>query len=106
MKLNLKTFFDMMENDPEYCGAGYLASGNRCPESDGELLAAAYMLDLKLELLFLWCNSRPGRHFMDNYDSKVTGTERVDRFVRELVSSVPELIAETQLEAKSKRGRK
>lgn len=88
-------------------GYGYLGASTRNSWSDKYLAEAGNELGLDLEELFLWANSKPGRHFMDNYPTNFydyrrghwsemhSSEERRYAFLVALEHDMPELIAET-----------
>lgn len=79
-------------NDPAWTGiGGYLKASNRTRVSDENLVQAAFYLRFTYQELFLWCNSRCARHFMD---ANKTG---VNDFARALVSDMPGLKEEVGL---------
>jgi hypothetical protein len=85
------TVFLMMKREPKYTGiGGYLNSDNRNDVTDAQLLIAVEHLGLTYSDLFLWCNSRNARHFMDNAPLEVR------LFVEEIKASLPALRNEVQ----------
>lgn len=81
-----------LTNNPEFGGFGYLGHEFRDAVSDSLLAAAADQLHLTLDDVFLWANSRPGRHFMD------TEPWNIGQFVEELERELPFLYAEVAAE--------
>lgn len=59
-----------LQTRKDFAGFGYLGHHKRTGKTDHNLLAAANKMDLTLEELYLWANSKFGRHFMDYYGSK------------------------------------
>ncbi len=84
--VNALHVFLTMQADPEWTGiGGYLKASNRNRETDIRLLDAAFALGLKYSDLFLWCNSRYARHFMDANQTSFQD------FIKELRIAIPAL---------------
>ena len=70
MKLTVNDL-NKMTSRSDYNGFGYLRHEKRSKSSDNRLIRQANSLGLLSEDLFSWANSKPARHFMDNYTLKV-----------------------------------
>lgn len=83
---------EMMAASKRYGGYGYLGNGNRTAESDASLVEAANQLSLDQEDVFIWVNSRFGRHEMDNYDpSELTKSMQIAWFRHHLETGLLQL---------------
>jgi hypothetical protein len=51
----------------EWRGFGYLGHENRRHATDVVLASVATLMSLSIDEVFLWANSRPARHFMDEW---------------------------------------
>lgn len=89
MKITVKDL-NLMEHEESFLGFGYLGHEFRTDATDVMLVGAINQLGLSKEELFLWVNSRAGRHFMDTMNPSES------RFVENITEVLPILKKEQE----------